>query len=358
MITMSVKDNIRKMWGETFGDTPDYLAMYFDRVYRDEDALTITSADGKLLSSLLLQQYPFLYQGDEVTIGYVAGAMTRRGSRGRGLMTDLMRQALGEARRRGDMLVALIPAHDWLYFYYDRFDFSTVLLVDPQRFTALHTFSPEGAYTPVEDIRSREAYEAFSRFERARGCGVIHTLRDYLNILADNELDGGRVVATRDTEGRIAAMAFAVKDRSGVTVTELLGASHDAREGALAELRRQLPGEPFKVLAPPLAEHRRLYDRGMMRIVNVGEMLRRCAAAHPGWRAVLRVYDPLLAENTAVYAVADGELLIMPYDTPLDAAPDLDVSIEVLNRIAFSAPRTGDVIGFPSERPVISLMLE
>lgn len=355
---MSTKDNIRKLWADTFGDTPEYLDMYFSRVYRDEDALTVTSDDGKLLSSLLLQRYPFLYQGQETSMGYIAGVMTLRSARGRGLMSDLLTRALAASRERGDMLASLIPSHDWLYFYYDRFGFATVLYVDPQRFTALHSFAPAETYFPEEDIRSEEVYRAFSAFERARGCGVLHSLNDYLNILADNALDGGRVVAVRDASGGVAAMAFAVVDKAGVTVTELMGISHDAREGALAELRRQLPGLPFKVLAPPLAEHRRLYDRGMARIVNVGEMLRLCAEANPQWQSLIRVYDPLLAENTAVYAVADGRVLVMPYDSPLATSPDLDVNITVLTEIVFSAPRTGDILRFPSERPVISLMLE
>lgn len=355
---MSSKDNIRKLWADTFGDSPEYLDMYFSRVYREEDALTACSDDGKLLSSLLLQRYTFLYQGSDTTMGYIAGVMTRRSARGRGLMSDLLRRALAESRERGDMVAALIPSHDWLYFYYDRFGFATVLYVDPQRFTALHTFAPTEEFFAEEDMRSEEAYRAFNAFERARGCGVIHTFDDYLNILADNELDGGRAVAVRDSSGGIAAMAFAVVGKAGVTVTELMGISHDAREGALAELRRLLPGLPFKVLAPPLAEHRRLYDRGMARIVNVGEMLRLCAEAHPEWHSLIRVFDPLLAENTAVYAVADGQALTMPYDAPLSATPDLDVNVTVLTEIAFSAPRTGEVLRFPSERPVISLMLE
>ncbi|MCM1336213.1 MAG: GNAT family N-acetyltransferase [Candidatus Amulumruptor caecigallinarius] len=355
---MSTKDNIRKLWSDTFGDTPEYLDMYFSDVYREEDAMTATSDDGKLLSSLLLQRYPFLYQGQETTMGYIAGVMTRRNVRGRGLMSGLLCRALERSRERGDIVASLIPLHDWLYFYYDRFGFATVLYVDPQRFTALHTFTPEETYLPEEDMRTEEAYRSFSAFERARGCGVLHTERDYLNILADNALDGGRAVAVRDSSGGIAAMAFAVVDKAGVTVTELMGISHDAREGALAELRRQLSGLPFKVLAPPLAEHRRLYDRGMARIINAGETLRLCAAANPQWQSLIRVYDPILADNTAVYAVADGDVLVMPYDAALQAPLDFDVNITVLTEIAFSAPRTGDILRFPSERPVISLMLE
>lgn len=355
---MSYKDRIRKLWGEIFEDSRDYMSMYFDRVYQEEDAMVVTSTDETLLSSLLLQQYPFLYQGQETSMGYIAGAMTRRNARGMGLMAGLIKKSFYKARERGDMLVSLIPAHDWLYFYYDKFNFSTVFYVDPQRFTSLHQFTSEGAFTVEPDIRHKDVYEAFHRFEVERGCGVLHTLRDFLNIIADNEADGGKIVALRNAEGEVASVAFAVVGASGVTVTALLGESEDAREAALAELRKQLPDLAFKVLAPPLEEHRRLYDRGMARIVDVEKCLRMAASANPKWKSTIRVCDPDITENSGVYKIADGKVTRLLYSDGFKMKLDLDLHIRVFNQVVFSAPHTGDIIGFPSLRPVMSLMLE
>lgn len=350
---MNQKESIKKLWAETFADSREYIDMYFDRVYRDEDAMTVTTG-GKLESSLLLQRYGMLFQNAEVPIGYVAGAMTRRASRGKGLMSALMRDAIRVCHERGDMLITLIPAHDWLYFFYDRFGFSTVFFVDPQRFTALHTFAPEGTYHQVDDLYDDKVFDAFSRFERGRKCSVLHSRRDFLNIIDDNRMDGGKFVVMADESGEIVSMAWAVVG-DVVTVTELMGTSHDSREGALAALRSMLPDKAFKVLAPPLAEYRHLYDRGMARIVNARLCLEKIAANNPQWHSRIRVTDPLIADNCHIYEVADGSVSTAD-DT--SRRPDFDVKIEVLNDIVFSSPKTGEILDFPSERPVMSLMLE
>ena len=359
---MNQKEAIKKLWTEVFHDSKEYVDMYFDRVYRDTDALTVVS-DGKLESSMLLQSYRFLFQQTDVGMGYIAGAMTRRSSRGKGLMAGLIKESFAKAYERGDMLVSLIPSHDWLYFYYDRFGFSTVFYVDTQRFTSLHQFPTEGSYTPVEDIYSDKVYEAFERMERERHCTVLHSHRDFLNIMDDNRADGGRFVAMADADGKIVSMAWAIVNQNMVTVTELLGTDHDAREAACHQLRKLLPDKAFKVLAPPLAEHRRLNDRGMARIINADLCLQITAKNNPGWHSRIRITDPLIAANNQVWEIADGQASIITetYYTHNDTDRphlDFDVPINVFNEIVFSSQKIGDVLGFPSQRPVMSLMLD
>lgn len=361
---MNQKEAIKKLWTEVFHDSKEYVDMYFDRVYRDSDVLSIIT-DGKLESSMLLQPYRFLYQGTETGMSYIAGAMTRRASRGKGLMGRLIKESFARAYDRGDMMVSLIPSHDWLYFYYDRFGFSTVFYVDIQRFTSLHQFVTEGTYTRVDDIYSDKVFEAFERMERDRRCTVLHSHRDFLNIMDDNRTDKGHFVALTDPNGDIVSMAWAVVSDSMVTVTELLGINHDARDAACQELRKLLPDKPFKVMAPPLAEHRKLYARGMARIVNVDLCLRLAAQNNPRWHSLIRVTDPIIQANNQVWEISGGEARIITdsYNDPSHSSPkkrqlDFDVPVNVLNEIVFSAPKMGDILGFPSERPVMSLMLD
>lgn len=361
---MNQKEAIKKLWSEVFHDSREYVDMYFDRVYRDSDVLAVIT-DGKLESSMLLQEYRFLYQGTETGMGYIAGAMTRRTSRGKGLMGNLIKESFSRAYDRGDMMVSLIPSHDWLYFYYDRFGFSTVFYVDTQRFTSLHQFVTEGTYHAVEDIYSDKVFEAFERMERDRHCTVLHSHRDFLNIMDDNRTDKGHFVALADENGEIVSMAWAVVRDGMVNVTELLGINHDARDAACQELRKLLPDKPFKVLAPPLAEHRKLYARGMARIVNVDLCLRIAARNNPRWQSLIRVTDPIIEANNQVWEISDGNARIItdsyhPVSTSSHKGhqPDFDIPVNVLNEIVFSAPRMGDILGFPSERPVMSLMLD
>lgn len=352
---MNRKEEIKRIWSECFNDSREYVDMYFDRVYNDADGMLL-ERNGKVVSSLLLQRYAMLIGSREVCVSYVAGAATRRSARGNGYMSQLMCEALIASRERGDMLCTLIPAHDWLYFFYDRFDFSTVFYVDRQRFTSLHAFSGEGDFHSVDYAFSDDVYRAFSDMERSRDGMVLHSKRDFLNILDDLRMDpDGRFVVMADDHDDVAAMAWATATPHMVTVRELLGRDDGARKAALRELRRHYPDRPFTVLAPAADGSRRLYARGMGRIVNVELCLSALAASAPQWASVIKVTDRLMPANSHIYRVESGAVTI---DDSYTGHLDLDVTLEVLNRLVFSSPRMGEIIGIPSVRPHLSLMLD
>ena len=356
---MSKKENIRHLWKECFRDSDEYLDMYFDRIYRDADASTI-DYEGKTVSSLLAQPYMIQYQGRELPMTYIAGATTRRQARGRGYMSTLLTDAISQAAERGDLLVALIPAHDWLYFYFDRFDFSTVFLSDTQRFTSAHQYTSTSGidYTVVDDSYSDAVYEAFARMERQRGDGVLHSRRDFVNLLDDYAMrtDGTFIAVGREDEP-VAAMVWAYGDGEILQVNELLGVDDDARLGAMRKLRERFPDRPMRYLAPAdTPGHRHLYSRGMARIVNAGLCLSAAAEANPKWKATIRVHARMIESNTHTYRCEGGRCEIVDGENAQHRHLDLDVDITVLNKIVFSSPETGDTLGFPSQRTHISLM--
>lgn len=355
---MSKRDDIKRIWSECFDDSSEYVDMYFSRVYSDADGMTLEK-NGKTVSSLLLQRYAMRFHGKDVPVSYVAGAATRRNARGKGYMSELMIEALYASAERGDMLCALIPAHDWLYYYYDRFGFSTVFFVDAQRFTSFHSFPVTGSYHLMEDPYAPEVYEAFSRMEHEREGAVVHSQRDFLNIIDDLSLDtGGHMVVMSNDQNEIVSMAWSVVRDDMVVVNELLGVDVDARTAALRQLRGIYGDMPFKVLAPASeneGSRRKLYPHGMARLVNVLMCLEAMAAAHEKWTCNIRVRDDLMPVNSHYYRVAGGRVEI---DDECTKQPDLDVDIDVLTKVVFSSPCIGDVLGVPSVRPRMALMLD
>lgn len=354
---MDLKNEIKRLWRDCLRDSEEYIDMYFSRVYADSQALYHTS-DGHVIASALLQQFPFLFHGTTTTMGYITGAMTKRSMRGRGLMASLVVDALKRSAETGDMLCALMPAHDWLYFYFDRFGFSTVFLCDTQRFTAAHQFTTTHQYHPVNDPYSEEMYATFATLQLQRGDGVLQTKRDFINVLDDlNMRHCGRFVAVGRQDAPLAAMAWAVDKGDVVQINEVLGLDDDARHGAMQEIRNAFPDRPIRYMAPASEDIRRhLYARGMGRIVNVELCLRLLAEANPTWHSNIRVRDSLLSHNNGIYCIADGACRKVPF-IPESIHLDFDISVEVLNRIVFSAPSTGEILGFPSQRAHLSLML-
>lgn len=363
---MSKKDEIKKLWAETFGDSREFVEMYFDRVYRDTDAMTLLSDDGRIISSLLLQPYGMQFHGLDATVSYIAGAVTRRNMRGRGLMSALMLSSLEESRSRGDILTLLIPASDYLYGFYARFGFATVAFTDIMRYTSLHSFmppedSPFEEYTAVDDLFDDRIWEAAEAMERdMQQSVVLHSRRDFLNIMDDLRLDEGMCAAVTDAAGEIAAIAWGrpAPDGSGIIrVDEILYRSPGARLAVLRQLRANWPDKPFAVMAPVSDDGRRLTRRGMARIVNAGTILGLLAAATPDLRTVIRLSDPVMPENSGIYSVARGECTVIG-ESELTGAPDFDIDIVTLAEILFSSPAIGSVMGIPSRRLHMALMLD
>ncbi|MCM1028040.1 MAG: GNAT family N-acetyltransferase [Pseudoflavonifractor sp.] len=362
---MSRKDEIKRLWTEAFDDTPEYVGMYFDRVYRETDAMSLADENGHVASSLLLQSYRINFHGIEVTASYIAGAATRRNMRGRGLMSALMLQALEASRERGDLLTLLIPASTYLYGYYARFGFSTVIYTDIERYTALHAFLPgesdtgNSIYTSVDNLFDTDVYEAMARMERHMDQStLLHSQRDYLNILDDLSLDGGHCSAVRDEDGRVAAIAWGrpdpTTDGEVIRVDEVLSENESSRLAALRGLRERWSGKPMALHASVTDNGRKPTPRGMARIVNVAATLTALARAYPRLRLTVKVLDPLMPANSGIYAISDGE------SEAVDEAEriDLDVDTTTLAALLFSSEKIGRVTGLPSRRLHAALLLD
>ncbi len=247
---MSKKDEIIRLWTECFGDSKEYAEMYFSRVYSDDDTLSIANNDGRIASSLQTRDFRMKFAGETVGLSYICGATTARRSRGRGYMSRLMLRALDRAVSKGNMMAALIPAHDWLYFFFERFGFSNVYLADRQCYTSFHPFATEKDYFELTDPYAPEVFDAFSSFEHRNPGGVLHSRRDFLNILDDLSFrKGGTFVVVGRDDAPIAAMAWAFDRGDFVQVNEILGIDSDARTGAMQALRRHYPDRQTTISA-------------------------------------------------------------------------------------------------------------
>ena len=133
---MDKKQQIVNLWRTCFGDSEAFISLYFDRVYKDENAMTIEK-DGKIVSALQIVPYTMTYLGTEISVGYISGACTTPEERGQGLMRQLLQETFEEMERREIAISALIPADPWLFDYYreqgytEAFDYSVETYIRP-----------------------------------------------------------------------------------------------------------------------------------------------------------------------------------------------------------------------------------
>lgn len=352
------RDAILRLYREAFGslDGNEWVRWYFDTVYTDHEGFVLEAGNPPVaVSALMMHDYTMLWHGRHVPIGYIAGACTTRDARGQGNMKRLMDKALQAAYERGHVFSTLIPANDHLYFFYDKFGYSTVFFVDEQRYTSAHVFARVEGYEAVEPT-----YPAFAHLEGLLDGAVQHTEVQYADILDDLDHDHGEVFAVAHSEtGETRAMAFAVERHGVAEVRALLGTDPDAQETVLAEVSAHWPDKSVAVWAPaPEGTPPGLRSRGMARIVNVQAMLDVLALSDPKIHQTVRVRDHVIKANNGIFVIADGSCRRLDDDAEAPKHLDLDVTVNVLASIIFNTPKMGQIFGFDTARPHFALMLD
>lgn len=351
---MEKKETIEKMWYENPAKGREWYQWFFDNVYEDDEAMLLVK-NGSPVSSMLLQKYVFRYCGRDLSCAYIAGATTPRQLRARGYMSELMRQAVGECYARGEVFASLIPAHDSLYFYYDRFGFATVVYVDVERYTSLHEFTDSGGFSAVD-----VDYEILHYLETLRDASIIHTPAQWKHIMDNLSLCGGYACAVADAAGLPAALAVASEHGGEVIVRFLAcpeGSTSPAADKVLSMVREHFGKKPFEVWASPgmMPTNPRLRARGMMRIIDAQAVFSALAEANPSMQQVIALHDPLITANNGYYIIRGGECRMT--DSTMRPVT-LNVDISTMTSILFSSPQIGSVFGISSCRPTLDLMLD
>ncbi len=354
---MEKKQEIKKIYKEAFNDTAEYVDMYFDKVYDDEEAMIYYAENSVPASSLFLKRYKMTFGDETVDIAYISAAATRRQFRDRGFMKTLIKEAIMKSRDRGDLFVTLIPAQKWLFDYYARFGFSTVFYVEELRYTSLHRFAYEGEYDFLDNPDTDEVYQAFDRMMRLRKNCVQHSRKDFSDIVADNKLDRGEIAVVRDPlSGMVVALAFGVMKDGCLMVKDVLADFPDAANAALSRLTARFPHVSVKVVNLPEDNTLMpLEQKAMARIVNVGEVLKVVARQNKSLKMNIRVTDDILPDNNHIYFIDNATCTV---NDGYRGKLDIDVDIEVLTAILFSSGKVGAIFNLPTKRPFISLMLD
>lgn len=352
---------IRRLWRDRFNDSRNWMTNVFPRIYRDEEALVIPEEDDSaLISMLLLRRYSMMYRGMEFPAGYIYGAATSRRQQGKGYMSQLIADALRQARLRGDYVVTLQPARRRLYGFYDRFGFSTVFYIREQRYTSRHCFTHDESQYIIETSGHdpAELAAAYRRLSSGRESTMLHSADDFKTILIDSDLDNGFMATARSvTTGDIVAIALAGLSYETIAVRDIVAVDDDAEAAVLDAVAKHYPGYVTVVEAyPDTRSNTKIFSRGMARVVNVKAFLEMMTAISQLPDQTLRVNDPIIAENRAIFNIRNGNVTVEPYDSKVSKI-DLDVDISVLTSILFSTSRTGEIFSLPTARTFMSMML-
>ncbi|TGY62369.1 GNAT family N-acetyltransferase [Parabacteroides distasonis] len=276
---MDKKQQIVNLWRTCFRDSEAFISLYFDRVYKDENTMTIEK-DGKIVSALQIVPYTMTYLGNEISVGYISGACTAPEERGQGLMRELLQKTFEEMERREIAISTLIPADPWLFDYYreqgytEAFDYSVETYIRPNTPVQLPKITVIQPEVPTTD----ELFAYFNRKLRERPSCILHSQDDFFTILRDLQLDNGGMYTALDENEKVVGMAFAltleadtVPSGKKLLIKELLYDSEEIKELLLQELTQQNNVSQTTVNTPPIPPS--TLPMGMARIIDTKRMI-------------------------------------------------------------------------------------
>lgn len=344
---MASKKDFRRLYLEAFSTTRRHDEWFVDEICRAEDIRTL-EVDGTTVSALLAQPYEVSFYGHALGGSYLSCVTTAARERGKGYMSRLLQRTIAESASRGDAFAMLIPATRRLYGFYEKFGYASAFYVDEKRYTAAHKFAKANGYAQTEP-----SYDMFAKLENSGCCVVKHSRRNFEQVLCELQIDGGAVAAVAG-QGESQAMAFATVDDIA-TVRALPATDAVAAEAALGALRAKIGERPMVVWGDPGCKVSGLLARGMIRIVNVRKVLETVAATNPQIAMAIRVHDSIVESNNAVFRLSHGQCQVEPYGTKTNGV-ELNVRVDVLAMVLFSAPCVASALDLPGCRPRMVLM--
>ena len=113
----SEKENIREIWDYCFNDSPKFTDFYFNNKYDNKNTVVVDE-DGKIVSSLQLNQYELNLNNKLYNTSYVVGVSTLPQVRGKGYMKNIMKFTLKNLYDKNQLVSILMPIDYRLYRRY------------------------------------------------------------------------------------------------------------------------------------------------------------------------------------------------------------------------------------------------
>lgn len=234
---LSVKEQTKRLWQDTFGDTADFVDLYFDRIYTDSINHTVRLSNGVVVSALQAIEMPFKVDDKIFRTAYISGVATDKNYRRCGYMSQLLESTHRELMSAGIDAAWLIPDSQYLFDVYAKFGYRTAF------YKSYRTINVAPSYRYNDLIMSEinraevdAAFEYFHRKQMEQEAGVLFT-RDFFGVIVDTFILENNPIYLHRTSGEISGLVFAL---SNGTVLKIFADSPDIERGMLYCLARRI----------------------------------------------------------------------------------------------------------------------
>ena len=234
---LSVKEQTKRLWQDTFGDSAEFVDLYFDRIYTDSINHTVRLSNGAVVSALQAIEMPFKVDDKIFRTAYISGVATDKNYRRCGYMAQLLESTHRELMAAGIDAAWLIPDSQYLFDVYAKFGYRTAFY---KSYLTINV-APSYRYNDLimSEINRAEvdtAFEYFQRKQMEQEAGVLLT-RDFFGVLVDTFILENNPIYLHRTSSEISGLVFALSDG---TVLKLFADSPDIERDMLCLLARQI----------------------------------------------------------------------------------------------------------------------
>ena len=188
---------LRKLWREAFGDTDEFLDVFFKTAFSPERCACVT-VDGDVAAAL----YWFSCECREKRIAYIYAVATAKAYRGQRLCHKLMDYTHTVLKEQGYSGAVLVPVTPSLFEFYGGMGYKTCSTVTEQKYKA------DTGKTDMCRIDKGEYGELRRKYLPDGGVVQEYENLDFLETQAEFYKGDGFVVATRVENGVLYGVEF------------------------------------------------------------------------------------------------------------------------------------------------------
>ncbi|MCC8173188.1 MAG: GNAT family N-acetyltransferase, partial [Odoribacter sp.] len=217
-------DGVKTLWKQCFTDTDTFVDFYFEKKFKEENTIII-EYENQIVSALQMLPYSMTWNGKQIEVSYISGASTHPDFRNKGLIHKLLTEAFIITKSRRIALSILIPQEEWLTQFYEKSGYASVFGYTPEKYE-LPTNNADKSVQVLSreewNLRLKELYDYFACYMLDCNYCVLHDFDDFLIILEEMYLEGGKLFIYKNENENIRGMAFAVPEDKHIRIKELL----------------------------------------------------------------------------------------------------------------------------------------
>lgn len=295
-----MKQQVIDLWKQSFGDSDEFIELFFNRVYKEENTLTIRK-NNQIISVLQIVPYEMTFWGAKVTAGYICGVCTLPSERGKGWMKQLMQEAIDEIQRRKYILTVLIPASEWLFNYYHNFGYATVFDKSEEIHTRSNEKNEKIRIVALTETLFDQAYDFYNRIQQQRECAILHSAYDFKTIHKECMLDGGNIwIALQNS--KIIGLALVVPTGNDeLYIKEIIYDHPETKTSIIQSVLDVYQAKSAKVRIPPTLPNSSPY--GMARIIDKELLIQHLLSSdiHADINAIRHLDDTMFTQKMFQY---------------------------------------------------------